>query len=153
TLADARAMLAATIYALDGAGFPPPASDDLVNQPALKDVWSGCVAAARTARDSDDRPKAPQGLHVLLWRPDPNDGTNPDRTGLDLQWPSAEGSRVKSSSGPISDGSDIPAKRLFFFDAINTSVAIDADKDASPGIWPKSLRAGLAARVAVTRET
>ena len=95
TLADARAMLAATIYALDGAGFPPPASDDLVNQPALKDVWSGCVAAARTARDSDDRPKAPEGLHVLLWRPDPNDGNKPDRTGLDLQWPLAEGSRVK----------------------------------------------------------
>ncbi len=139
TLANARTMLGELVYALDGKGFPPPASDDGVNQPAAQNAWNSCMAAARAARDDNGNPRDPVGRHVVLWVADPaNPGKLDDPAGLGLNWPFQADSHITRVSGAILDGVDSRPKRLFFFDAIAAKAATALNTIPSPGFWPRS---------------
>jgi hypothetical protein len=144
TLSDARAMLARTIYATDGQGFPDPASDETVKQGELQDAWKACIAAAGAALDDKSEPYEPYGSHVVFWTPDP---ANPGKLGegLGLNWPIQPDSHVTRVSGPLLDASQGKAKRLFFFDAIAEDVAIEKDGGAGAGLWPRAKKTAPAA--------
>jgi hypothetical protein len=148
TLSDARAMLARTIYATDGDGFPNPASDELVKQSDLQDAWKACVAAARTGLSDSGEPYAAYGSYVVLWTADPsNPAKVGDVEGLGLSWPIQPDSHMSRVSGPIVDGPQGKPKRLFFFDAIAEEVAIENDGGAAPGLWPRTqIKAAAAPR-------
>jgi hypothetical protein len=145
TLSDARAMLARSINATDGEGFPAPAPDDLVKQGDLQEAWKACVAAARSALDENGQPNAPYGSWVVFWTPD---ASNPsklgDATGLGLNWPIQPESHVTRVSGPVLDQPGGKAKRLFFFDSIAQDVAIEKDGGAGAGLWPRATRSAAA---------
>ncbi|WLA74083.1 hypothetical protein QIH77_02265 [Bradyrhizobium diazoefficiens] len=137
TLTEARTMLAPVIYASGGTGFPAPATDDAIKQPEMQDAWKSCVAAAQAAVDEDGNPHAPFGNYVVFWAADP---ANPAKLGdgLGLNWPTQPDSHIARVSGPILDKGDPKPKRLFFFDTVNTTAALEADADARPGFWPRA---------------
>jgi hypothetical protein len=139
TLSDARAMLARSIYAIDGKGFPEPASDELVKQRDLQDTWTACVAAARSTLDEKGEPYEPYGSRLVLWTADSSDpGRLGDVQGLGLNWPTQSDSHVARVSGPILDQPHGKPKRLFFFDRINEQFAIEKDGGAGLGLWPRA---------------
>ncbi|MBR0851603.1 hypothetical protein JQ543_27930 [Bradyrhizobium diazoefficiens] len=137
TLTEARTMLAPVIYASGGTGFPAPATDDAIKQPEMQDAWKSCVAAAQAAVDEDGNPHALFGPYVVFWAADP---ANPAKLGdgLGLNWPTQPDSHIARVSGPILDKGDPKPKRLFFFDTVNTTAALEADADARPGFWPRA---------------
>jgi hypothetical protein len=136
TLSSALAMLAPSVYELDGEGFPEPAADDLVKQSDLQEKWKVCVAAAHSAIDQGGEPSRPLGSRVVFWSADPsNPAKLGDIEGLGLNWPIQPDSHVTRVSGPILDNGK--PKRLFFFDSINEQFAIEKDGAASLGLWPR----------------
>jgi hypothetical protein len=150
TLADARSMLAQVVYALNGEGFPAPASDQAVKQDSLQEVWKACAVAARTVRPDQGKPRDPAALHVVFWVADStNPGKLTDQAGLGLNWPYQPDSHVTRVSGAILDGSDPRPKRLFFFDKIAEDAAVDMDANASSGFWPHSNEATTPALVSL----
>jgi hypothetical protein len=133
TLANARVALAKLIYALRGDGFPAPASDQLVND--NRDVWNDCLAAARGARDTSDKPLPPDGRYALLWVPDPANPTAVG-SGLPINWPYQPSSTVARIYGPLLDSDNTP-KQLFLFGQVDEAAAVDVGTRVSPGLWPK----------------
>lgn len=133
TLANVRAALARLIYALGGQGFPEPASDALVQ--GHPEIWTDCFAAARAARDADDKPLPPEGRYAVLWCPDPaaDDRLAP---GLRINWPYQPTSHVARIFGPVIDGDNRP-KHLFMFDTVDENAGVDVDVRPAPGLWPK----------------
>lgn len=135
TLADARNRLARMIHARGGAGFPPPASEELLNNPDVQDAWEACVGAAQLAAEAEGSGAA-GGSNVVFWVADPkNPQALGDRNALGLQWPFLPGSHVGYVSGPLNDGSDRQPKRLFFFDDPIDPGQILLDKTSRSGFW------------------
>jgi hypothetical protein len=133
TLANVRTALARLIYALGGRGFPDPASDALVQD--RPEIWTDCFAAARDARDADDKPLPPEGRYAVLWSPDP-DTDGKIAPGLGLNWPYQPTSHVARIFGPVID-SDHRPKHLFLFDSVDENAGVDVDLRPAPGLWPK----------------
>jgi hypothetical protein len=133
TLANARTALAKLIYALNGAGFPDPASDDLVTQQS--GAWNDCLAAARAAQDQSGAPLPADGKYVVLWSADASN-TSRLGPGLPLNWPYQPTSRISRIFGPVIDKDNKP-KQLFFFDQVDETAAIDVGVHVGPGFWPK----------------
>jgi hypothetical protein len=131
TLANARVALAKLIYALGGDGFPPPASDQLMND--NRDPWNACLAAARSARDANDKPLPPDGRFALLWRPD---ASNPVGPGLPTNWPDQPNSTLVRIYGPLLDSDNTP-KQLFLFGQMDETATGDVGTHVSPGLWLK----------------
>jgi hypothetical protein len=132
TLANVRIALAKLIYALGGAGFPASASDPLVQQNS--ESWMECLAAARAARDTSDKPQPPDGRYAVLWSPDTTGGKI--GPGLSLNWPYQPTSNVSRIFGPVIDADNKP-KQLFMFDKVDENAAVDVGVRPSPGFWPK----------------
>ncbi|WP_225032066.1 hypothetical protein [Paraburkholderia sp. XV] len=132
TLQTARDMLAPSILALNGAGFPRPDAGARPADPSTDAAWQSCAGAVRNAATSPS-----YGNYVLLWTFDPAQPLAPnDQSGLGLNWPFLPASHVDRCSGSIQDTPDGVPKRLFFFDSLDPD-APGKDVDVNPGFWPK----------------
>jgi hypothetical protein len=132
TLQKAREMLAPSIVALNGAGFPQPDAASVPANPSSDEVWRSCAGAVKNASGAQSL-----GNHVLFWTFSPNDALKPDdQPGLGLNWPFLPESHVNRCSDTILEKPGGVPKRLFFYQDIDPN-ADASDIDVSAGFWPK----------------
>jgi hypothetical protein len=99
-LADARRFIAGVVYKRKGSGVAPPKipSDEELENPNTKEIWTRCMTAAKDAATDDVK----TCKHFVIWFSD-DSGKTPSKkpSKIDNDWPYDQTDKITGSWGPF----------------------------------------------------